>query len=501
MIMKNLLDVEKFGAIDADNDDLLFDCFEDHEAFKDLLNFKKFIIVGRKGSGKTAIFKKILMTKENDLFTFGHTFSDYPWHYHDKQAKLGIPEYDKYTHSWKYLIMLTLSKIILNQDYSLPFNDETYDDLIKIEQFVLDTYGTRDPDVTQIFSPTRKLKLKPYFSLDWKILKLGISPESVPMQELPTIIQEVNYNLINYIVQCLNPENRYFICFDQLDLGFDPNNPEYSNRLIGLLLACRDINIKAKENDKKLFIVIFLRNDIYGRLHFEDKNKITDNYLSMIEWDTPRTTTTLKGLMEKRFTKLLKENESEKIKWADIFDETKEMPGHQTKYRNIIDHTYLRPRDIIKWCNEILTQYKIRINNENEPTINYKFDNIDINKARTEYSNYFLEELDDELHKHIPMYKEYLEIFKSLGKWQFNREELNNIFEEKKTSSLSETNLINILREFFEFSLIGFYRAGGKGYGGSGYVFKYIDPRAQLDETAQLYRLHRGLIDVLGLKR
>ncbi|MGB9293956.1 MAG: hypothetical protein WCB64_11665, partial [Desulfobaccales bacterium] len=268
--MKNLMDVEKFGAIDADNDDLLFECFEDHEAFIDLLNFKKFIIVGRKGSGKTAIFKKLLMTKEQDLFTFGHTFSDYPWQYHDKQAKLGIPDYDKYTHSWKYLIMLTLSKIILNQDKSLPFNEETYDDLIKIEQFVLDTYGTRDPDVTQIFSPTRKLKLKPHFSLDWKILKLGISPESVPMQELPTIIQEVNQNLINYTVQSLNPENRYFICFDQLDLGFDPNNPEYSNRLIGLLLACRDINIKAKENNKNLFIVIFLRNDIYGSLHFED---------------------------------------------------------------------------------------------------------------------------------------------------------------------------------------------------------------------------------------
>ena len=31
--MKSLLDVYHFGAIDADNDDLLLDCFEDHEAF------------------------------------------------------------------------------------------------------------------------------------------------------------------------------------------------------------------------------------------------------------------------------------------------------------------------------------------------------------------------------------------------------------------------------------------------------------------------------------
>jgi hypothetical protein len=30
--MKPLSSIEQFGAIDADNDDLLFYCFEDHEA-------------------------------------------------------------------------------------------------------------------------------------------------------------------------------------------------------------------------------------------------------------------------------------------------------------------------------------------------------------------------------------------------------------------------------------------------------------------------------------
>ncbi len=39
--MRKLSEIESFGAIDADNDDILNDCFEDHEAFIDLLNFKK----------------------------------------------------------------------------------------------------------------------------------------------------------------------------------------------------------------------------------------------------------------------------------------------------------------------------------------------------------------------------------------------------------------------------------------------------------------------------
>ncbi len=60
---------------------------------------------------------------------------------------------------------------------------------------------------------------------------------------------------------------------------------------------------------------------------------------------------------------------------------------------------------------------------------------------------------------------------------------------------------MDILRDLFNFSIIGFYRAGGKGYGGSEYVYRYKDQRAQFDENAQQFRLHPGLTDVLGLRR
>src|SRR5215208_4526077 len=62
--LKSLLDAENFGAIDADNDQLLADTFEDHDAFIDLVKMKKFLIVGKKGSGKTAIFKRMITPAE-----------------------------------------------------------------------------------------------------------------------------------------------------------------------------------------------------------------------------------------------------------------------------------------------------------------------------------------------------------------------------------------------------------------------------------------------------
>lgn len=460
------------------------------------------MVVGRKGSGKTAIFKKLVHLKNPQIFTYGHTFSDYPWHYHDKQARIGIPDYDKYTHSWKYLIFLTLAKLILNQDATLPHDKVSLQEMLKLEEFVIDSYGTRDPDVTQIFTPSKKLKLRPTFEIDLKLIKASLDAERVPIEHLPTIIQEVNLNLLNCVLSCLNPINKYYVCFDQLDLGFNPEDKEYTNRLVGLLLACRDINVKAKELGKQLFVTVFLRNDIYDNLHFEDKNKMTDNYLSMIEWDTPRTNKTLRGLMEKRFSRLLKEKEEDVIKWEDVFDETKEMTGHQTKYQHIIDRTYLRPRDIIKFCNEILEQCKHRINSEgNDETTASKVSNVDVNKAHGEYSNYFLDELDDEIHKHIPNYKKYLEIFKSIGVLKFSKEDYLSKYLEKKATLPEINDPMDILKKLFEFSVVGFYRVGGKGYGGSDYIYKYKDPRAQFDENATDFRLHPGLMDVLELKK
>jgi hypothetical protein len=505
--MKKLLEITDFGGIDADNDSILFECFEDHEAFQELLDFKKFLVVGRKGSGKTAIFKKVLSIKEYNFFSFGHTFSDYPWHYHDKQARVGIPDYDKYTHSWKYLILLTLSKIILNQDQSLPYDNDCLESMTKIESFVLDSYGTKDPDITQIFAPAKKLKLNPTFEINWTLFKAGISPENLPMEELPVVIQEVNTNLTKHILNCLNPDHKYYICFDQLDLGFDPQNPEYFNRLIGLLLACRDLNIKAREHEKKLLVSIFLRDDIYDNLHFEDKNKITENYLSRIEWDTKKTKKTLKDLMQKRFYKLLA-NEVADASWETIFDETKKMTGNQTKYQYLLDRTFLRPRDIIKFCNEVLAQYKMRMMSENsklelglEDSVNDKFDNIDINAAKVIYSEYFLNELDDEIHKHIPNYRTYLDIFKSIGSLGFSKEGYLIAFESKKSLFPEIQDPFQILQQLFEFSVIGFYRAGGGGYGGAEYVYKYKDPRALFDENSTRYKVHPGFMDALGLKK
>jgi hypothetical protein len=297
----------------------------------------------------------------------------------------------------------------------------------------------------------------------------------------------------------LNPAHRYFIAFDQLDLGFDPASPDYSNRLVGLLLACRDLNLHARAAGLNVFIVVFLRDDIYESLHFEDKNKMTENYASFIEWDTVRAKKTLKSLMERRFSILLGEHDGEDIRWEQVFNEDREMSGHQTKYEHIRDRTYLRPRDMIKFSNSTLEAYKERIASSVGDGDPDRIDNGDVYNARVDFSEYFLRELDDEVHKHVPEYERHLEILRVLGTWQFDRARFEEAYALRQQGTT--TAAISVLETLYNFSIIGFYRAGGRGFGGSEYIFKYREDRARFDPTSDRFRVHPGLMETLGLKR
>ncbi len=302
---KAIRDVSTFGGIDADADSLLDTCFQNHEAYLAAKEHKHFLIIGRKGSGKTAIFRKLITERAPDLFALGHTFAEYPWNHHDAQANMGVPEEERYVNSWKYLILLTTSKILLNQDHSQPWNDAAAESLQKIESFVVDSYGSRDPDVTQLFNPGKSLRINPTLKIALGPLEAGVSVERISVANLPNVVVDLNRTVSDAVIAALNPENSYHICFDQLDLGFSVTEPKYAQRLTGLILAARDLSQRAKAAGKKLSVDIFLRDDIYQLLKFEDKNKLSESTMSRIEWDGPSTEWTLRNLMAKRFAEVL----------------------------------------------------------------------------------------------------------------------------------------------------------------------------------------------------
>lgn len=486
-----LLEVQSFGAAEADNDTLLLDCFEDHEAYLKAKAHEKFLIVGRKGSGKTAIFKKLVSERAHNHFCHGHSFSDYPWFHHDKQKKTGVPESECFRYSWEYVILVSIAKILLNDDCQ-PWSDESLEAMSRLEKFICDTYGSTSPELNRIFSPETKLKLRPSLTAGWGPIKGTLSAESIEIDHLPTIIYEVNDALLETVIRCLNPENSYYVCFDELDRGFVANDDLYRHRLSGLLIAARDFNRRIRQAGKNMTAVIFLRDDILRYLEFEDKNKIIEDFSSVIEWDKPSVQNSLRNVMNKRLSKVLNVPEIEA--WEQTFNEDQQMPGRQNKYQYILDRTFKRPRDIIKFCNEVLRSYQQNANRTE------KFENIDIAGARDEYSRYARRELIDEMQQHFREHERAFDLLRVMGHVGFTFAKFEEVHKASVESRGAILPAVEILRQMYQFSVISYLKVGGAG-GGSEWVWKYEDTDAEYDDRATVFRVHPGLKEVLGLKQ
>jgi hypothetical protein len=249
----------------------------------------------------------------------------------------------------------------------------------------------------------------------------------------------------------------------------------------------------AKASGKRLRIVVFLRDDIYRLLQFEDKNKITDTGVAVAEWDAGDSELTLRGLMERRFGQVF--NGHGTLPWETVFDENKEMPSRQTKYAHICSRTFLRPRDMIKFCNEVLAAHR-RVNPE-EP----RFVNSDLIEARPDYSDYLLGELDDEIAKHVPEYRRYLEVVQSIGREIFDRDKFHEAWH--KRPHLQDIDPDLALQQLFDFSIVGYLRTGG-WKGGQKWTWRYLDPRphrAILPADATTLRIHSGFKEALDLTK
>src|SRR5450759_3590814 len=120
---------------------------------------------------------------------------------HDLQAQVGVPEERRYVHSWKYLTLISLCKLLLNHDQSQPWNNESQDSTAALEDFIVDSYGSRDPDLSRLFTPDKELKLKGTL----KVPFINLAGERIRIKDLPTHIQEVNRAMEQHVIRSLHP--------------------------------------------------------------------------------------------------------------------------------------------------------------------------------------------------------------------------------------------------------------------------------------------------------
>lgn len=478
--MHDLSLIDTFGEVSAEDDDALLRYFFSTDTVSRVSEGDTFLILGRKGSGKTSIVRHFTegALKSNSIPL---NMRSYPWGIHATRRDRGADRIDAYVASWRYLIITQVAS------WALRKSDTQYHDNQKpLQQFLIENYGETSPSLADIIRPSR-LKIS---ALSIQPQVLGNSIGGVDLDrgekdaklglELDALSASLRDATIKLVREC--HLGAFYMHFDELDAGLTMLDEQRKDMIIGLILAIRGLKREFKISDAKIFPVLYLRTDIWDDLVFSDKNKITQGQATLIEWDSE----SLKALVDQRLTV----KAGGEANWEAYIDDQL-MRGSQPKWNHMIARTLKRPRDVIQFLNIAL---KIAKKRSDRPL---NFVNKDIVNSRADYSTYLKRELDDEIIPHWPKWADALRALSSISTETFDKASFVAEYDKRRSegSNISADEALSLLHRF---SVIGYEQRSG--YGGSGWAFMYESPDVGWDAHASRFKVHPGLKEYAKLR-
>lgn len=327
---KRLADVD-FGRLDAEADANLESYFVDTGVLTRLQRGEKSYVIGRKGSGKTAIFR-LTSPARLKVPVLSLDFNEYPWEAHRRIREEGMVAESVYVASWRFMFLEAICKY-----WSSHFRDV---EIAKSAgKLVARIYGEENPTLTEIlfdkFKRLRKVDLPNAgdlgglggFELD----------ESKAGPVLAQSISQWSRVLSDFVTEHF-ASDPLVVTLDRLDDGWDAST-EAKMLLAGVLKAARDLNIKLRKGGQPAPVITFLRTDIYDELQFNDKNKISAD-IEFLSWDDGA----LVDIAEARIARSLEIPQNGA--WLSVFSSA-EMRQRATIQTYVLKRTMGRPRDIV----------------------------------------------------------------------------------------------------------------------------------------------------------
>jgi len=347
------------------------------------------LVVGRKGSGKTALFYGLRSTYRPikshlvlDLKPEGHQFKKL------REAVLaGLPEGTQQhvlTAFWNYLLTMELAHEIVHHEQNWIYKDSR---LFTPFQKIQDGYGEPE-DIEQGDFSERLLTL-----VEAIIEKRGALSSLSTTAEITQLIHQKPIREMNdAIATYLNAGKRdVWLLFDNLDKGWPVHSIRNEDILLlrALLEATRKLQRQFESRGVELFSVVFIRNDIYQHLIVEpaDRGKET---AAILDWNDPQL---FKDVVERRIAQSTGLNLEFEHLWAAFF--VPHVHGEDS-FQYLVNRTLMRPREVLRLVREC-------INN----AINRKGDRVneeDILKAEQTCSAEALVDISHEMRDVKPQY-------------------------------------------------------------------------------------------------
>lgn len=465
-----------WGDDSAEKDPYLLEYFVSSAAYARMRSKSKSMVIGRKGSGKSALRKKLEEDFAHDQNTYVISLSP---KYNSIRSVLNdqdiVSKYGEeifFQHTWLRQILLDLLCRV-GDDAKGRYAADSLEFARKVS---LELNRTSKDLVENIAEVLGRIKVKA-----GSIGELGIQVE----QELRNIADV--QALEHHALKLANGGAKFVVLADDLDLGWD-NTKTANNMLLGLLAAANHLTAQSTN----IYIALFLREDVYALLVSQTQHADKYRNVERIRWEKQA----LVQILNSRILFNLRQKgvSIDTDPFSYVFPET---IGTSNTDNWLIERTLSRPRELIQ-----LARYYTESVYSNVPS------DSALKDSETNYSSW---KLDDLCAEYSNQYPELIQLF-AYWKTKFFRhkyhlsgseirEMLIQIMAEVPISQAWFSDLAatsdtdGLLRLLYEIGFLGDFVLGGEG--GSKTFYSYIERHEPKFEEVQVHPCFRKAVNTV----
>lgn len=465
-----------WGKDEANGDDKLKEYFYPIPGYEGILTGQKRYVIGRKGTGKTAICERLRIESESDLswHTTNLSLRGFPLGTFRVLRNRSFKDKSQFVPIWKFLMLTEMSRMVLND----PIQSQK-SELEDLRKFIYSNFpfGSFSETLETIEEKNGNV------IFDNSLLSSNLSGEvHLRFDKIIPWLQDQ--------LKKVNSGSKYFILMDELDEGYSAGDTNLRLILLALLRATEELSLlfqKESVNTTYRFLIV-LRSDIYENLEDNDLNKL-DDALIKLRWNSsPTAAYSLRSIVNARIKASLGGGMRDPWKEVVLDNDTELPPSVSTVWKYISNRTFERPRDLLKFL-----KYCNSIQNTNSRLL-FKV----VREAENEYSDWFYNELRDEIQAHLAVWSESLSCLTKVGKGIMNVDDLRReldrdrvVNEWMKNNNKSEDH---ILEKLFDFGVIGTLVRN------TTWAFKYKDHTLKWNSNGKII-VHFGLHKKLRLRQ
>jgi hypothetical protein len=328
-----------FGALAAERDisEGLKQYFVESESFRLFLEGKKYVALGNRGSGKSAIFKMLAeRERARGSIVIELAPDDYSYEIFAQvlatEAQGSWAKQGAYAAAWKFLIYVLAMKALTQQGNKIKTGSAA-----RIYEYLRDNHKNIEKNpIGTLISYIKRIEG----------VKVGKYEASLKTKELESLyrLEEIN-SLVPALVEISRSRN-IVILVDELDKGWD-GSEDAKSFVAGLFRAALAIN----QISPSVRVLLALRKELYESIPalYDDAQKVRD-FIEIIEWDEPE----LLELISRRIAHSVPDlgELSAEDRWGCIFSKTLDYRGVKS-FNYMIDRTLYRPREVISFCSGV----------------------------------------------------------------------------------------------------------------------------------------------------